>query len=113
MLTGVLYDVVQELQMCMAPLMNLNGDDIVEALLLEAMRNEPRTCPIPEEEATLLGEELELPDTPEATASLQECPETPVPKEPTKWINAVNIPADVAPTSKPHHDSCQKPNKSW
>ena len=44
----------------MAPLMHLSGDEIVEASLLEAMDDEPRTSPTLEEEATLLGEELEL-----------------------------------------------------
>ena len=58
--------------------MSLNGDDIVEALLLEPTSNKPRTSPIPEEEASLLGEELELAEAPETTApSLQECPEPP------------------------------------
>ena len=44
----------------MTPLMCLNGNEIVEALLLEAMGDEPGTSPAPEEEGTLLGEELEL-----------------------------------------------------
>ena len=33
-LTGVLCDAVWELQRCMAPLLALNGDEIVEASLL-------------------------------------------------------------------------------
>ena len=68
--------------------MSLNGDDIVKASLLEPMGNESGSSPTPEEEASLLGEELELPATPEATASLQACPKTPVPKEPTKQIDS-------------------------
>ena len=39
----------------MAPLMCLNGDEIVEAVLLEPMDNETGTSPTPEEEAALLG----------------------------------------------------------
>ena len=39
-------------------LMSLNGDDIVEAFLLEPIGQELRTSPILEEEAALLGEEL-------------------------------------------------------
>ena len=48
----------------MAPLMSLSGDDIVEASLLEPMGDERGTSPTPEEEATLLGEELELLEVP-------------------------------------------------
>ena len=76
----------------MAPLMSLNGDDIVKALLLEPTCEELRTSPTPGEEATLLGEELELPEVPAAAASLQEHPETPKPEEPTEWINTLSIP---------------------
>ena len=39
--------------------MSLNGDNIVDASLLEPMGNELRTSPTLEEEATLLREELE------------------------------------------------------
>ena len=76
----------------MAPLMSLNGDDIVEALLLEPMGNELRTSPTLEEEATLLGEELEPLEAPEVTAFLQEYPETPKPEEPTEWIDTHTYP---------------------
>ena len=53
----------------MAPLMSLNGNDIVELSLLEPTGKELRTFPLLKEEATLLGEELELPEFPEAAAS--------------------------------------------
>ena len=43
----------------MFPLISLNGDDIVEALLLEPAGKELRTFPTLEEEAALLGEEHE------------------------------------------------------
>ena len=43
----------------MVPLMCLNGDEIVEASLLETMDDKPRTSPNLEEEAVILGEELE------------------------------------------------------
>ena len=68
----------------------LNGDDIVEVLLLEPTGKELRTSPTPEEEAILLGEELEPLKAPEAAVSLPECLETPEPVEPTKQINALN-----------------------
>ena len=68
--TRVLCDTARELQKCVAPLMILNGDDIVESSLLEPMGDEPATSPTLEDEAILLGEELELLEAPEATASL-------------------------------------------
>ena len=67
--TGVLCDTAQELQRCMAPLMCLNGKEIVEASLLELMDDEPGTSPTLEEEATLLGEELEMHEAQDATTS--------------------------------------------
>ena len=77
---GALCIVAQELQKCMAPLMNLNGDDIVEASLLELIGNELRTSPTLEEDAALLGEELKPPEVPEAAGSLHKCPETSEPE---------------------------------
>ena len=52
-----------ELQKCMAPLMALSRDEIVEISLLKPTGEEHRTSPTPEEEATLLGE-VELPQAP-------------------------------------------------
>ena len=92
----------------MPPLISLNGNDIVKALFLDPMGDELRTSPIPEEETTLLGEEQELPEAPEATASLQECLETPEPKEPTKQIDTSSTPTPSSPTSKPHHHPSQR-----
>ena len=53
--TGVLCGAVWKLQWCMAPLLVLNSDEIVEASLLQPIEGECRTSPTPEEEATLLG----------------------------------------------------------
>ena len=106
--TRVLCNVAQVLQKCMAPLMCLNRDEIVEASLLEPMGNKPRTSPNLVEEATLLGEELWTPDAPEATASLQECLEFPEPEEPIKQIGALSTPAPSSPNSKPQHEPPQK-----
>ena len=93
-------DVVQELQKCIAPLMCLDGDEIVEALLLEPTVDKPRTSPTLEEEAALLREELELAEVPEATAFLQECLETPEPKEPTEQIDISKYPCSFIPYFK-------------
>ena len=92
--------------------MSLNGDDIVEALLLEPTGDELRTSPPMEEEAALPGEEPELPEAPEAAASLQECTETPKPKEPTEQINTLSTPAPSFHTSKPCHHPSQKTKRS-
>ena len=54
--TGVLCEVARELQWCMTPLLAFNGDEIVEASLLQSMEGECRTSPIPEEQAVLLGD---------------------------------------------------------
>ena len=54
--TGVLCDAVWELQRCMAPLLVLDGDEIVEASLLSPIGGEHRTSPTPQEEAALLGD---------------------------------------------------------
>ena len=40
----------------MAPLMTLNGDDVMEASLLRSVKEESGHSPTPEEETTLLGE---------------------------------------------------------
>ena len=53
---GVLCKVVRELQMCMAHLLALNGDEIVEASFLQPMEGEHGTSPMPEEEAALMGD---------------------------------------------------------
>ena len=51
----VLCNAAQDLQGCMAPLMQMDGDEIVEALLLGLTDDRPRMSPTLEEEAILLG----------------------------------------------------------
>ena len=46
--TDVVCDMVQELQWCMAPLLVLNGNEIVEASLLRPVEGENRTSPCQE-----------------------------------------------------------------
>ena len=70
----------------MAPFMYLSRDKIVEVSHFGPAGNEHKTSPTPEKEATLLGEEPELPDTPKAT-SLPECLEIPEPTEPSEQID--------------------------
>ena len=53
---GVLCEAARELQWYMAPLLILNEDETVEASLLQSVEGECGTCPMPEEEATLLGD---------------------------------------------------------
>ena len=47
---------VRELQQCMAKLMAIYGDDVMEVSLLRQVENESAPSPTPEEETTLLGE---------------------------------------------------------
>ena len=90
---GVLCDVACDLQRCMAPLMCLEGDEIVEASLLGPTDDESRMCPTPEEEALLLGDEPEPQEAKQATMFPCEHPgETPKSKEPVKQ-------SDTMPTS--------------
>ena len=64
----VLCDVAQGPQRCMAPLMHLEGDKIVEASLLWPMGNGLRKSPTLVKEAVLLGGEPELQEAQEAAA---------------------------------------------
>ena len=52
---GVLCDVAQELQQCMAPLLVHNSNKIVEASLLRPVEGECSPSPLPEE-AALMGD---------------------------------------------------------
>ena len=52
---GVLCRAVREFQQCMAPLMTINGDDIMEASPLRPVEEELGPSPTPEEETTLLA----------------------------------------------------------
>ena len=53
----VLCSMVRDLQRCRKPLMHLEGDDILEASLLEAANNKPGALLTLAEEAALLGKE--------------------------------------------------------
>ena len=64
MTQGDLCESVWVLQKCMAPLLALIGDEIVEASLLRPIGEEHRTSPTPEEKAALMGE-VKLPKVPE------------------------------------------------
>ena len=75
----VLCHAAWDLQRCMVPLIHLDGDEIVETLLLGPTDNAPGTSPTPEEEAVLLGDEPECLEAQEATM----CPK---PEEPAEWL---------------------------
>ena len=69
----------------MAPLICLDGDEIVKALLLGPAGDGPRTSPTLEEEAVLLEDEPEPQEAKEATTFSCEHPEeTPKPEEPVE-----------------------------
>ena len=65
--TGILCEAARELQQCMAPLMTLNGDNIVEASLVRLTWEELGSSPTPEEEPTLLSKDDELSEVPGPT----------------------------------------------
>ena len=71
----------------------LDRDEIVEASLLGATNDRPGVTPTLEEEAVLLGKELEPQEAQEATTSPPECLEIPKPKEPTKQSDGLSPPA--------------------
>ena len=71
-----------------------------------------KNLPTPEEEATLLGKELELLEAPVVAASLQEHLETPEPIKSTEQINTLSTPAPSSPTPKPFHHFSWKIKKS-
>ena len=101
----VLCDVAQDLQRCMAPLICLEGDEIVQALLLGPTDDGPRMSPILEEEAVLLGGE---PEPQEATVLPCEHPEeTPKPEEHVEWFDTPCLPAPSAIASG------SSSNQSW
>ena len=75
------------------PLMQLDGDEIIEASLLGIIDNRPITPPTLEEEAVLLGDELEPQEAQEVTMSPPECPKTPEPEEPTEQSDSPCPPA--------------------
>ena len=77
--TGILHDSARELQKCMAPLMTLSSDDIVETSLLKSMEDKHGTPLALEEEAALLEEEINSPLSPGSS------------QESAKWSTAPSI----------------------
>ena len=102
----VLCNAAHDLQRCMAPLMHLDGDEIVEASLLGPTVNGLGMSPTPEE-AVLLGNEMEPLEAQEATMCPCECPGAPEPEEPAEWSD---VPCPTAPLAAAHNSSG---NQSW
>ena len=97
--TGVLCKSVWELQKCMAPLLSLSSDEIVEDSLLRPIRGEHLTFPTPEEEATLV-DEVKLPKVPEQLEVHEQV-------HPAEQI-AVPTASPPSPPSQPSHLPFQK-----
>ena len=87
--------------------MTMSGDDIVEAFLLKLRGEEHRTLPTLEEEATLLGKEIKLPQVPRSP----EWPEIPRFVEPAKQTTTSSD-SSSSPTAKPSHLPSGKSKKS-
>ena len=113
--TGVLCESGQELQKCMAPLMALSSDEIVETFLLRHTGEEHQASPTQEEEATLLGkveppqvlEQLEVHDLVQpCRVNCHSCSLSSTPSFPTK--------SPPFPEGKevPARDQC-KHNQCW
>ena len=94
----------------MVPLVSLSRDDIREASLLQPTGVEHGTSPTPEEEAILLGKEVELPEAP---GSLPECMEIPEPVQPTKQTDAPSPSPPPSPLPQPCCLPSWKTKKSW
>ena len=114
--TGVLCDVVWELQWDMAPLLVLNGNKIVEASLLRPIWGECRTPHTPEEEAALLGDII--PDLNHEIKHKIQLPQVPEQLEIYKQVQPVEQTATStaslpSPPSQPSHLPPQKAKKPW
>ena len=86
----------------MASLVQWDRDDIVEALLLGPGNDGPRMPQTSEEEAVLLGDELEPQEAQKFTTSSPEYPETPEPEEQTEQFDTLSPPA-LSPTASNSH----------
>ena len=82
----------------------LDGDKIVEALLMWPTNDGPGMPPTSEEEAVPLGDELELQEAQEVTTSPPECSETPKPEAPTDQFDALSPPAPSSMASNASSD---------
>ena len=80
--TGILCKAARELQQCLAPLMTLSGDSVVEASLLRPTGEESGPFPTPEEETILLGKEDEPLGVPDPIPRQVEIPRF---VEPAEW----------------------------
>ena len=108
----VLCKVAWDLQRCMAPLMQLDRDESVEASLLGPTNDMPWMPPTLEEEAVLLGDEPELQEAQEVTTSSPECPQTPELEELTEQSDTPSLPVPSPPTSN-SHGNWSKNMRSW
>ena len=93
--SGVLCNLVQDLQSCIEPLMCLEGDYIMETILLKASDNEPGISPTLAEEAALLGKDA----TPQEAQKTTTCP--------PDYLEEIPKPKGATELADPH-DACVK-----
>ena len=110
---SVLCKAAWDLQKCMVPVMQLEGDEIVKASLLAPTDDLPGVPPTSEEEAVLLGDEPEPQQAQKVTMSPPECPGIPKPKEPTKPSDAPSPPAPSSMASNSCSDQSQNTRRAW
>ena len=100
----------RELQWCMAPLMTLKGDDVVEASLLRPTGEVLGSSPTPEEEAALLNKE----DAPATVSDPSPRPlEIPRLIEPGEWATTPTASAKPQFAPKPHCHPLKREKKLW
>ena len=94
-----------DLQRCMAPLMWLDSDEIIEASLLGPANNRPITPPTTGEEAVLLGDEPEPQEALEVTTLPPEHPKTPKLEEAAEQSDTPSppVPPPMASNSPGNH----------
>ena len=101
---GVLCRAVRELQQCIAPLMTINGDNVLEASLLRPVEEESEPSPTPEEETALLTRGDELSGAPGPTPQHAKDP---------KLIELAKQTATPVTATEPHHHPSLRRGKSW
>ena len=112
-LPRVLCDAAWNIQRCIASLMDLEADEIVEMSLLGPTDNGSRMSPTLAEEAVLLGDELEPQEAQKATTCPHEHLGAPEPKEPAEQSYAPHPPAPSATTPGSSGNQSQDANRAW
>ena len=102
--SGVLCNAAPDFQRSIAPLMWLDGDEMLGSSLFGPADDRPGIPPMLEDEAVLLGDKPELQEALKVTTFPHECPETLKHKEPAKQSDTPSPPAPSAMASNSYSD---------